>query len=89
LSANRAPKSSIHCLADEFDNVAVGVEDVDLRIARDRGGTELHLSEVVVGNIVAKALAAEPRERVAIALHAQCKMNVVGIVWTDLVRVTP
>jgi len=71
--------ASIHCLAVEFDDVSVGVDDVDLRVTRDGLGTELHLSEVVVGKIVAEAFAAEPRERIAIALHAQCEVNVVKV----------
>ncbi|HEY5895826.1 MAG TPA: hypothetical protein VIT91_21610 [Chthoniobacterales bacterium] len=51
----------IHCLAVEFDDVAVGVEDVDLRVARKGVGTELHFFKIAVGNIVAEAFAAEPR----------------------------
>ena len=27
--------ASVHCLALEFDDVAVGIDDVDLRVARD------------------------------------------------------
>jgi hypothetical protein len=72
--------SPIHCLAVEFDDVAVGLEDEDLRVARDRGGTELQLSKVEAGNIVAEALAVEPCVRFAIAHHPQCKMNVVGVI---------
>jgi hypothetical protein len=53
--------SSIQFLAVEFDDIAVWVEDVDLRVARGGMGTKLHLSEVVVGNIVAEIFAAEPR----------------------------
>jgi len=52
--------ASIQGLAVEFDDVAVGVEDVDLRVARGGVGTKLHLSEVVVGQIVAETFAAEP-----------------------------
>jgi hypothetical protein len=48
--------SSIQFLAVEFDDIAVWVEDVDLRVARGGMGTKLHLSEVVVGNIVAESL---------------------------------
>jgi hypothetical protein len=50
-----------------------------MRVARYRLGTESHLSEVVVGNIFAKTFAAEPRWRIAIALHTQCKVNVVNV----------
>ena len=71
--------SLIHGLEVEFDDVAVGVEDEDLRVARDRWWTH-HLPNVAVGSIVAETLVAEPRQRIAIALHAQCKMNIVGIV---------
>jgi hypothetical protein len=53
--------ASIHCLAVEFDDVSVGVDDVNLRVARDGLGTELHLSEVIVGKIVAETFSAEPR----------------------------
>ena len=53
--------ASIQGLAVEFDDVAVGVEDVDLRVARGGVGTKLHLSKVVVGQIVAETFATEPR----------------------------
>ena len=53
--------ASIHCLAVEFDNVAIGVDDIDLRKARDGLGTELHLPEVVVGKILLETFAAEPQ----------------------------
>ena len=53
--------ASIQFLAVQFDDVAIWVEDVDLRVARGGVGTKLHLSEVVLGNIVAKTFAAEPR----------------------------
>jgi hypothetical protein len=53
--------ASIQGLAVEFDDVAVGVEDADLRVARGGLGTQLHLSEVVVWQILAETFAAEPR----------------------------
>ena len=53
--------ASIHCLAVEFDDVSVRVDDVNLRVARDGLATKLHLSEVVVGKIVAETFSAEPR----------------------------
>jgi hypothetical protein len=71
--------ASILRLAVEFDDVAVGVDDVDLRVARDGLGTELHLSEVVIGKILAETFSGEPRQRVAIALDAQCEMNIVKV----------
>lgn len=70
---------SIHCLAVEFDDVAVGIDDIDLRVARDGFGTELYLSEVVVGKILAETFAGEPRQRIAVALHAHCEVNVVKV----------
>src|SRR5215469_9180571 len=71
---------SVHFIKVEFDDVAIRVEDVDLREAGERRWTELHLAEVSFRNIVAKSLVAKPRQRITIALHAQCKMNVVGVV---------
>ena len=68
--------TSIQGLAVEFDDVAIGVEDVDLRVARWGFGAKLHLSEVVVWKIAAETFAAEPRYRIAIALYAQGEMNV-------------
>jgi hypothetical protein len=68
--------TSIQGLAVEFDDVAVGVEDVDLRVARWGFGAKLHLSEVVVWKIAAETFACEPRYRIAIALYAQGEMNV-------------
>ena len=53
--------ASILRLTVEFDDVAVGVDDVDLRVASDGLGTELHLSEVAIGKILAETFAAEPR----------------------------
>ncbi len=49
---------SIHCLAVEFDDVAVRVNDVDLRIPCDGFGTELHLAEIIIGKIVAETFCA-------------------------------
>ena len=54
-------RTSIQFFAVEFDDIAVGVEDVDLGVARGGVGTKLHLSEVVVGKIVAETFAVEPR----------------------------
>jgi hypothetical protein len=70
---------SICCLAVELDDIAVRVDDVNLRITGDGLGTELHLPEIVVGQIVAKTFFAEPDQRTAIALDAQGEMNVVKV----------
>jgi len=66
--------------AVEFDDVAVGVEDVDLRMAGDGVWAELEAEEVVGGEVVAKALGAEPRESLLIAGDAEGEVNVPGIV---------
>jgi hypothetical protein len=71
--------TSIQFLAVEFDDIAVRVEEVDLRVARRRVRTKLQLFEVVVGDIVAETLATEPRQRIALALHTQRKVNVVTV----------
>ena len=66
--------------AVEFDDVAVGIEDVDLRVAGDGVGTELEAAEVVGGEVFAEALFVQPVERFAIARDAQREVNVLGIV---------
>ncbi len=53
--------TSIQFLAVEFDDIAVWIEEVNLRVARRGVGTKLQLFEVVVGNIVAEIFATEPR----------------------------
>jgi hypothetical protein len=68
--------TSIQSFAVEFDDVTVGVEDVDLRVTRWRFGAKLHLSEVGVWKIAAETFAIEPRYRIAIALYPQGKMNI-------------
>src|SRR5262249_2510271 len=70
----------IQGLEVEFDDVAVGIEDVDLRVAGEGVWAEFHLPEVTIGNIVAESLGAEPSQGIAIALHPECEMNVIGIV---------
>ena len=71
--------TSIQFLAVEFDDIAIWVEKVNLRVARRGVGTKLQLFDVVVGNIVAEIFATEPRQRIAIALHTQCKVNVITV----------
>jgi hypothetical protein len=71
--------TSIQFLAVEFDDIAVWVEEVDLRVARRGVSTKLQLFEVVVGKILAEIFATEPRQRIAIALHTQSKVNVVTV----------
>jgi hypothetical protein len=67
---------SIQGRAVKFDDVTVGVEDVDLRVTRGGFGAKLHLSQVVVWKIDVEAFSAEPRHRIAIALYPQGKMDV-------------
>jgi hypothetical protein len=50
-------RTSIQFLAVEFDDVAVWIEEVDLRVACRGVGTKLQLFQVVVGNIVAETFA--------------------------------
>jgi len=76
LGAARDRITSIQRRAVEFDDVTVGVEDVDLRVTRGRFGAKLHLSEVGLWKIAAEAFAVEPRYRIAIALYTQGKMNI-------------
>ena len=70
----------IQCLEVEFDDIAVGIEDVDLRVAGEGVWAEFHLPEVTIGDIVAESLGAEPSQGIAIALHTKCEMNVIGVV---------
>jgi hypothetical protein len=55
--ASSVRRTSIQFLAVEFDDVAVWIEEVDLRVARLGVGTKLQLFQVVVGNIVAETFA--------------------------------
>jgi hypothetical protein len=67
-------------LAVEFDDVAVGIEDVELGMASDGIGAELEVAKIVGFHIFAEALFVEPVERFAIALYAQGEVNVLRIV---------
>ena len=66
--------------AVEFDDVAIGIEDVNLGMARYGIGAELEVAQIVGRQVFAEALLAEPVERFAIAFHAQGEVNVLRIV---------
>jgi len=66
--------------AVEFDDVAVGIEDVELGAPRYRIGAQLEVVKIVGCQVFAKALFVEPVERFAIAFHTQGEVDVLRIV---------
>jgi hypothetical protein len=53
--------TSILFLAVEFDDIAVRVEEIDLRVSRRGVGPKLQPFQVVFGNIVAEIFTIQPR----------------------------
>lgn len=71
---------SVEGLAVEFDDVAVGIEDVNLGMAGDGVGAELEAVEVVGGEVFAEALGVQPVEYFTIARDTEGEVNVLGVV---------
>jgi hypothetical protein len=84
IFASCAPSGLAHdlvqSLAIELDNVAVGVEDVDLRVPGDGIGAELKVAEIAIRQVFVKAFSPKPFKRFAVALDPQGQMHVVGVI---------
>jgi hypothetical protein len=70
----------IEGFAVEFDDVSVGIEDVDLGVAGDGVGAEHDAAEVFGGKVFAEALCVQPVEGFAVARDAQGEVDVLRIV---------
>src|ERR1051326_6338241 len=70
---------SAKTLAVEFDNVAVGIEYIELRIAGDGVGTQDHPAKFTGRGVFAISFRAQRFDRLAEALDPYRKMDIEGI----------
>ena len=69
----------VQCLGVDFDHVAVGVEDIDLRESGGGVGLKPHLQRIELRGILAVSFRAQELDRLAVAPDADREMTVARI----------